>query len=69
MHNTELPPNDAFYGKLRCCNPLEADTTNYVNPMKNGLTRKQAVVKLKLPKPPTTGIENYQHLQQVWKQN
>ena len=24
MHNTELPPNDAFYSKLCSCNPLEA---------------------------------------------
>ena len=30
------------------------------------LTTEQAVVKLKLSRP--TGIENYQHLQQIWKQ-
>ena len=36
--------------------------------MKSGLTTEQAVVKLKLSKPPITGIENYQNLQQIWKQ-
>ena len=68
MQNTELPPFDAFYSKLRSCNPFEAEQTDYVNLLKSGLTTKQAVVKLKLSKPPPTGIENYQHLQQIWKQ-
>ena len=68
MQNTELPPYDAFYGKLRSCNPLEAVCMDYVNLLKSGLTTEQAVVKLKLSKPPPTGIENYQYLQQIWKQ-
>ena len=68
MQNTELPPYDAFYFKLRSCNPLEAEYTDHVNLLKNGLTTEQAVVKLKLSKPPPTGIENYQYLQQIWKQ-
>ena len=32
------------------------------------MTAEQAVVKLKLSKPPSTGIENYHYLQQIWKQ-
>ena len=36
--------------------------------MKSGVTTEQAVVKLKLSKPPPTGTENYQYLQQIWKQ-
>ena len=68
MQNRELLPYDAFYSKLRSCNPFEAEHTDYVNLLKSGLTTKQAVVKLKLSKPPPTGIENYQHLQQIWKQ-
>ena len=36
--------------------------------MKSGLITEQAVVKLKLSKPPPTGIENYQYFQQIWKQ-
>ena len=68
MQNTDLPSYDAFYSKLRSCNPLEAENTDYVNPLKSGLTTKQAVVKMKLSKPPPTGIEKYQYLQQIWKQ-
>ena len=68
MQNTELPPYDPSYSKLRRCNPLEAEDTHYVNLLKTGLTTEQAVVKLKLSKAPSTGIENYQYLQQIWKQ-
>ena len=68
MQNTELPPFVAFYSKVRSCNPLEAEYTDYVNLLKSGLTTEQAVVKLKLSKPPPTGIENYQYLQHIWKQ-
>ena len=68
LQNTELPPYDAFYSKLRSCNPLEAENTDYVNLWKSGLTTEHAVVKSKLSKPPPTGIEYYQYLQQIWKQ-
>ena len=68
MQNTELPPYDIFYSELRSCNTLEAEYTVYVSLLKSGLTTEQAVVKLKLSKPPPTGIENYQYLQQIWKQ-
>ena len=36
MQNTELPPYDTFFSKLRCCNPLEAEYTDYVNLLKKG---------------------------------
>ena len=68
MQITELPRFDAFYSKLRNCNPLEAEYTDYVNLLNSGLTTEQAVVKLKLSKPPPTGIEIYQYLQQIWRQ-
>ena len=65
MQNTELPPYDAFYSKLRSCNPLQAEYTDYVNLLKSGLTTEQAVVKLKLSKRPPTGFEKYQCLQEI----
>ena len=34
MQNTELPPDGAFYSKLRSCNPLEAEYMDYVNLLK-----------------------------------
>ena len=56
MQNTELPPYDAFYSKLRSCNRLEAKYTDYVNLLKSGLNTEQAVVKLKLSKPSLMGL-------------
>ena len=66
--NPELPHYDALYSKLRSCNPLETEYTDYVNLLKSGLTAEEAVIKLKLSKPPPTGTENYHYLQQIWKQ-
>ena len=67
MQNTELSPYDAFYSELRSCNPVEVEYTDYGYLLKIVLTKEQAVVKLKLSKPPPTGIEIYQYLQQIWK--
>ena len=50
--NPELPPYDVFHSRLRSCNPLETECTDYVNLLKSGLTTEQAVIKLKLSKPP-----------------
>ena len=68
MQYPELLPYDALYSKRRCCNPLEAEYTDYVSLLKSGLTTEQAVVNLRLSKPPPTDIENYEYLQQIWKQ-
>ena len=68
MQKTEIPSNDAFYSKLRSSNPLEVEYTDYVNPLISEFTTEEAVVKLKLSRPPHTGIQNYQYLQQIWKQ-
>ena len=68
LQNTELPPYYAFYPKFCSSNPLEAEYRDYVTLLISGLTTEQAFVKLKLSKPPPTGIEVYQYLQQKWKQ-
>ena len=64
----EFPPYDVFYSKLRSCNPLGTEYTDYVNFLISGLSTEQDVIKLELSKPPPTGIENYHYLQQIWKQ-
>ena len=64
MQNTERPTYDAFYNKLRRCNPVEDEHTNYFNLLKSRLATEQVVIKLKLSKPPPTGIYTYQYLQQ-----
>ena len=67
LQNPQLAPYDAFYSKLRSGNPLETEYIDYVNFLKTGLSTEPAVIKLKLSKPPPTGIENYHYLQQIWK--
>ena len=68
MQKKELPLYNAFYSKLRSCYSLETEYTDYVNLLKVLLTTEQAVIKLKLSNPPSTGIENYHYLQLIWKQ-
>ena len=68
MHITELPTYNAFYTKLRSCNPLETEYTDHVNFSESGLTKEQAVIKLKLSTEPSTGSKNHRCLQQVGKQ-
>ena len=68
LQTPELHPYDVFYCKVRSCNPLATEYKDYVNLLKSGLTTEQAVIKLKLSKPPPTGIKNYHYLQQIWKQ-
>ena len=53
LQNTEPPPYATFYSKHRSCNPPETEYSDYVNLLKGGLTTVQAVVKLKLSKPPS----------------
>ena len=65
MQKTELPPYDASDSKLRNCNPPETVYTDFVHLMESGFTTEQAVITLKLSKPPPTGIENYQYLQKI----
>ena len=67
MQNPELPPYEVYYSKLRSCNPLETEYMDYVILFKSGLTTEEAVINLKLSKPPHSGIENYHYLQQIWK--
>ena len=67
--STEFPSHDAFYSKLRSSNPLEAEHTEYVNLLNSRLTAEQTDIKLKLSKPPPTGFENYQDVQQMWMQD
>ena len=60
MQNSELSPYDAFYAKRCSRNHLEANYRDYVNILKSGLTTEQTFIKLKLSKPPPTGVKNYQ---------
>ena len=68
IKKTKFSPYGAFYSKICSCNPLEVEYGDCFDPLKSGMTTKQAIVKLKLTKPPPARAENYQYLQQIWKQ-
>ena len=58
MNNSELPPYDAFFSKLRNVNPLEKDYSDYQNLLSSGLKTEEALSKMKLSKRPPSGEEN-----------
>ena len=66
MNNSELPPYDAFFSKLPNVNPLEKNYSDYQNLFSSGLKTEEALSKMKLPKPPPSGEENYQYLLVLW---
>ena len=66
MNNSELPPYDAFFSKLRNVNPLEKDYSDYQNLLGSGLKTEKALSKMKLSQPPPSGEENYQYLLDIW---
>ena len=68
MKNTEFPPYDARYTNYRRSSFPEAEYKEYVFSLNSGKTTEQAVVKVKLSKPPPTRNQNYQQLQDKWKQ-
>ena len=68
MNNSELPPYDAFFSKLRNVNPLEKDYSDYQNLLGSGLKTEEALSIMKLSKPPPSGEENYQYLLDTWNQ-
>ena len=66
MNNSELPPYDAFFSKLRNVKPLEKDYSDDQNLLSSGLKTEEALSELKLSKPPPSGEENYQYLFDIW---
>ena len=62
MINSELPPYDAFFSKLRNVNPLEKEYSDYRKLLSSGLKTEEALSKMKLSRPPPSGEENYQYL-------
>ena len=68
MNNSEFPPYDAFFSKLRNVNPLEKDYSDYQNLLSSGLKIEEALSKMKFSKPPPPGEQNYQYLLDIWNQ-
>ena len=59
INNSELPPYNAFFSKLRNVNPLGKDYSDYQNLISSGLKTEEALSKMKLSKSPPSGEENY----------
>ena len=66
LNNSELPPYDAFFSKLRNVNSLGKEYSEYQNLLSSGLKTEEALSKMKLSKPPPPGEENYQNLLDIW---
>ena len=66
MNNSELPPYDLFFSKLRNVNPLEKDYSDYQKSLSSGLKSDEALSKMKLSKLTPSGEENYQYLLDIW---
>ena len=66
MSNSELPPYNKYFSKLRNVNHLEKDYSDYQNLFSCGLKTEEALSKMKLSKPPPSGEENYQYLLDIW---
>ena len=60
INNSELPPYDSFFIKLRNVNPLGKDYSRYQKLLRCGLRTEEALSKLKLSKPPPSDEKNYQ---------
>ena len=58
LNNSELPPYDTFFSKLRNMNPLKKDFSDYQTLLSSGLKTEEALSKMKLSKPPPSGEEN-----------
>ena len=68
LNNSQLPPYQTFFSKLRNVNPLEKDYSESQSLKDEGFTCKEALSKLKLKQLPATAEENYQYLTSVWQQ-
>ena len=62
VNNSKLPPYGAFFSKLRNMNPPEKDYSDYQKLLSCGLKTEEALSKMKLSKPPSSGEKNYQNL-------
>ena len=55
VNNSELPPYDAFFSKLRNVNHLEKEYSDFQKLLSSGLMTEEALSKVKLSKPLTSG--------------
>ena len=66
MNNSELPPYDAFFNKLRNVDPLEKNSSDYQKLLSSRFKTEEALSKMKLSKTPPSREETYQYLLDIW---
>ena len=59
LNNEKFPPYVSFFSILCNSKPLEKDSHDFQNLVNSGLTREQAVAKLRMDRIPPTGAEKY----------
>ena len=62
-----LPPLDKFYSSLKQHNVLESEWLKYTELVEKYKSTEKALREMDLTVPPPTEEENYQYLEQVWK--
>ena len=68
LDEQQLPSYDDFYSKLKNSNPLYKEADDYQKLFNTGITDEQTLKKLGLKNKPPTGLENYNYLKYIWKQ-
>ena len=62
LNNTQLPPNETFFSKLRNEVPLKKVYSEFRGLIDGGLTSKEALSELEVRQTAATGQENCQYL-------
>ena len=65
---TFMPPCFCFFSKLRNCNPVEKEFTDFTKLLNSGFSQQESLKKLRLKNVPTSGIDNYNFPKVVWEQ-
>ena len=67
MNETQLPPIESFWSKLKNHNVLSVDYDSLMDCKQGGNEEKEALKKLKLKTVPKIAEENYRELQNIWE--
>ena len=67
MNESQLPPIESFWSKLKNHNVLSVDYDKFMDCKKRGIEEKEALKKLKLKTVPKNAEENYRELQNIWE--
>ena len=67
MSETQLPPIESFWSKLKNHNVLSVYYDKFMDCQKRGIEEKEALKKLKLKTVPKNAEENNRELQNIWE--